>query len=193
MQKLTDNRADQLLLLDGYVESSSSEYGYKLELLDLGFSVSAKTATTADISLSGAQTIDGVSVIAGDIVLVKNQSVASQNGVYTASSSSWTRHSSLNSSSDYSSNFVVYVQSGDSSEQTLWSGAVSSTGFTLGTTNLYFDNAFKQCIKVSSGRGILDKYAGKTEKPYYFRYTTNNTFTYGLNPVFQHFKMNSAK
>ena len=182
VQKLTDNRADQLLLLDGYVESSSSEYGYKLEVLDLGFTVSAKTATTANISLSGAQTIDGVSVIAGDIVLVKNQSVASQNGVYTASSSSWTRHSSLDSSSDYSSNFVVYVQSGDSNEQTLWLGVVSSTGFTLGTTNLYFDNAFKQCIKVSYGRGILNKYAAKTEKPYYFRYTTDNTFYVWAEP-----------
>ncbi len=182
VQKLTDNRADQLLLLDGYVESSSSEYGYKLELLDLGFTVSAKTATTANISLSGAQTIDGISVVAGDIVLVKNQSVASQNGVYTASSSSWSRHSSLDSSSDYSNNYVVYVESGDENEQTLWIGAISSTGFTLGTTSLYFDDAFKQCIKVSSGRGILNKYAAKTEKPYYFRYTIDNTFYVWAEP-----------
>ena len=182
VQKLTDNRADQLLLLDGYVESSTSEYGYKLDLLDLGFSVTAKTATTTNITLTGAQTIDGVTIVAGNIVLVKNQSTASQNGVYLASSGAWSRHSSLDSTSDYSNNFVVYVESGDANEQTLWIGAVSSTGFTLSSTNLYFNDAFKQCIKVSAGRGILDKYAAKTEKPYYFRYTISNTFYVWAEP-----------
>ena len=182
VEKLTDNRTDQLLLLDGYVESTTSEYGYKLDLLDLGFSVTAKTATTANITLTGAQTIDGISVVAGNIVLVKNQSTASQNGVYTVGSGAWSRHSSLNSSSDYTSNYVVYVQSGDDNEQTLWLGAVSATNFTLGSTNLYFDNAFKQCVKVSSGRGILDKYAAITEKSYYFRYAVNNTFYVWAEP-----------
>jgi len=129
VEKLTDNRADQLLLLDGYVESTTSEYGYKLDLLDLAFSVTAKTATTSNITLTGAQTIDGISVVAGNIVLVKNQSTASQNGVYTVASGAWSRHSSLNSSSDYTSNYVVYVESGDDNEQTLWLGAVSATNF----------------------------------------------------------------
>lgn len=182
VQKLTDNRADQLLLLDGYVENTSSEYGYKLSLLDLDFSVIAKATTTTNITLSGAQTIDGVAVVAGDIVLVKNQSTASQNGVYTVASSSWTRHSSLNSSSDYSSNFIVYVQSGNLYQQTLWIGVVSETSFTLGSSNLYFDDVFKQCVKVSSGIGILDKYAAKTEKSYYFRYSVNNTFYVWAEP-----------
>ena len=182
VEKLTDNRADQLLLLNGFVESPSSEYGYKLDLLNLSFSVTAKTATTSNITLSGAQTIDGVSVVSGDIVLVKNQSTASNNGVYTVASSTWARHSSLDSSSDYTNNFVVYVSSGNTNEQTLLIGSVSSTSFTLGATNLYFDNAFKQCIKVSSGRGILDKYAAKTEKSYYFRYTVNNTFYVWAEP-----------
>lgn len=176
VQKLTDNRADQILLLNGYVDSATSEYGHKLDLLNLGFSVTAKVATTSNISLSGAQTIDGVSVVAGDIVLVKNQSTASQNGLYSASSSSWSRHSSLDSSSDYNNNFIVYVENGSSNEQTLWIGVVPSSNFSLGSSNLYFDDAFKQCVKITSGRGIVYKYAAKTEKPYYFRYTISNTF-----------------
>ena len=167
VQKLTDNRADQLLLLEGYVENPTSEYGYKLDLLNLDFTVTAKVTTTANISLSGAQTIDGVSVVAGNVVLVKNQSTASQNGVYIASSGSWSRHSSLDSSSDYNQNFVVYVESGTSNEKTLWIGAVTSTSFALGSTSLYFDDAFKQCIKVTSGRGIIYKYAAKSEKSYF--------------------------
>lgn len=174
--KLADSRADQILLLDGYNSSSTSEYGQKLKLLNLDFSISCLAATTTNISLSGAQTIDGVSVVAGDLVLVKNQSTASQNGVYTVALGSWTRHSSLNSSSDYNDNFLVYVSSGTTNQKTLWLGAVSSVNFSLGSSNLYFIDAFKQCIKVNSGNGIIDKYAAKTEKAHYFRQTVNNTF-----------------
>ena len=50
-----------------------------------------RAATTANITLSGVQTIDGVSVIAADRVLVKNQTTASANGIYVAASGSWTR------------------------------------------------------------------------------------------------------
>ena len=41
-----------------------------------------QAATTANITLSGTQTIDGVAVVAGNYVLVKNQTTSSQNGVY---------------------------------------------------------------------------------------------------------------
>ena len=180
--KLENSRTDQLLLLNGYNSDPNSEYGVKLQDLNFAYTVTAKVATTANITLSGAQTIDGVSVVSGDIVLVKNQSTAANNGVYTASASSWARHSSLNSSSDYSANFIVYVSSGLSNEKTLWLGAVSSTNFTLGTSNLYFEDAFKQCVKVSTGRGIVSKFSAKTEKTYYFRYTNPNTYFVWAEP-----------
>jgi phage-related tail fiber protein len=50
-----------------------------------------RAATTANITLSGAQTIDGVSIVAGDRVLVKNQTTQSQNGIYLCASGAWTR------------------------------------------------------------------------------------------------------
>ena len=43
---------------------------------------SCRVATTANITLSGTQTIDGVSVAADQRVLVKAQSTASENGIY---------------------------------------------------------------------------------------------------------------
>ena len=110
--KLVDSRADQILLLDAYNASVNSEYGVKLQDLNLQFDVTAKLATTTNITLSGEQTIDGVSAVTGDIILVKNQSTSANNGVYVVSSSTWTRHTSLNSSNDYSENFVCYVSSG---------------------------------------------------------------------------------
>lgn len=50
-------------------------------------------ATLTSITLSGLQDIDGHTVVAGDRVLVKNQGTASQNGIYLASASTWTRAS----------------------------------------------------------------------------------------------------
>jgi hypothetical protein len=56
----------------------------------------ARAATTANITLSGAQTIDGVSVVAGNRVLVKNQTLPEENGIYVASASAWSRSADMN-------------------------------------------------------------------------------------------------
>jgi len=54
----------------------------------LDMKASVRVATTADITLSGTQTIDGVAVIAGDRVLVKNQNTATENGIYVVAAGS---------------------------------------------------------------------------------------------------------
>jgi hypothetical protein len=50
---------------------------------------SVKVATTADITLSGTQTIDGVALSVDDLVLVKNQVTTADNGVYAVKSGAW--------------------------------------------------------------------------------------------------------
>lgn len=50
-----------------------------------------RAATTANITLSGTQTIDSVVLIEGDRVLVKNQTISANNGIYDVSSGAWTR------------------------------------------------------------------------------------------------------
>lgn len=51
-----------------------------------------RAATTTNITLSGNQTVDGITLANGDRVLVKNQTTASQNGIYSVNSSgSWSR------------------------------------------------------------------------------------------------------
>ena len=56
-----------------------------------------RVASTANLTLSGTQTIDGVSVIAGDRVLVKDQSSASANGIYVVDASTWSRATDMDS------------------------------------------------------------------------------------------------
>jgi hypothetical protein len=58
----------------------------------MGAVLSVDIATTANITLSGTQTIDGdASLVIGQIVLVKNQTTASQNGFYVYSAGAWPR------------------------------------------------------------------------------------------------------
>jgi phage-related tail fiber protein len=53
---------------------------------------SVKAASTANIaSLSGTMTIDGVALVAGDRVLVKDQTTALANGVYIVAAGAWAR------------------------------------------------------------------------------------------------------
>jgi hypothetical protein len=73
---------------------------------------SVRAATTANITLSGTQTIDGVAVIAGDRVLVKNQTTASNNGIYVVGSGSWVRAADANSAEELSPGTFVFVEEG---------------------------------------------------------------------------------
>lgn len=56
--------------------------------------------TNAPITLSGEQTINGVAVTEGDRVLVKDQSDATENGIYDVSTGSWTRSSDFDGNRD---------------------------------------------------------------------------------------------
>lgn len=67
----------------------------------------AKAATTTNITLSGAQTIDGISIVAGDRVLVKDQTLANQNGIYTASAAAWARSGDADSIDDLASALIA--------------------------------------------------------------------------------------
>jgi hypothetical protein len=75
-----------------------------------------RVATTANITLSGLPTIDGITVKQGDRVLVKNQITTSENGIYVVFSSaaatdSWLRANDLPTGSN-AADMVVFVNEG---------------------------------------------------------------------------------
>lgn len=59
-----------------------------------------KAATTANITLSGTQTVDGVALGVDDDCLVKNQTTQSQNGIYKVKSGAWVRRSDCDATSE---------------------------------------------------------------------------------------------
>jgi hypothetical protein len=73
---------------------------------------SVRVATTANISLSGTQTIDGAAISAGQRVLVKNQSTAADNGIYLCAVGAWSRAADADSSADLSPGTFVFVELG---------------------------------------------------------------------------------
>ena len=102
--------------------------------LDVKASVIA--ATTGNITLSALQAIDGISVAAGDRVLVKNQSTASQNGIYLAATGAWTRTTDADTWNELVSAFT-FVEQGTTQGDTGWVCTVDAGG-TLGTTAVTF-------------------------------------------------------
>lgn len=70
-----------------------------------------RVATTANITLSGTQTIDGVAISAGQRVLVKSQSSAAENGIYVCAAGAWSRSTDMDAGAEFPS-AAVFVSEG---------------------------------------------------------------------------------
>jgi len=111
-----------------------------------------KVATTANITLSGTQTIDGVSVSADERVLVKDQSTATENGLYLCKASSWTRTDDLAAGSDASSVFV-FVDQGTVNSENGFVCTSSKGSAVTGTNNLSFTQ-FSGAGQITASDGL---------------------------------------
>jgi len=92
----------------------------------LGPKAACQVGTTANISLTGLQTIDGYTTVAGDRVLVKNQTTTSQNGIYIASASAWSRSTDLDVWSEVPGAYTVVLNGGQA--ETGWVSTAATTG-----------------------------------------------------------------
>ena len=92
-------------------------------------------ATTANITLSGEQTIDG-ELTSSSRVLVKNQTAPEDNGIYVSAAGAWSRASDMNTWAEVPA-AAVFVQSGTVGADLGWV-CTSQPGGTLGTTAITF-------------------------------------------------------
>lgn len=116
---------------------------------DKGMKAPVRVATTAAITLSGLQAIDGVTVVEGDRVLVKNQGTTSTNGIYDASSGAWTRSLDANGNQDIVKGTTFYVTDGSANGGTYWY-IVAVNPITVDTTAITFSRALSSGISTLS-------------------------------------------
>lgn len=99
-----------------------------------------RVATTTNITLSGEQTVNGVAVVTGDRVLVKNQTTQSENGIYVADTGPWRRAKDFSSNRDVVRGTLVFVTDGTINGATRW-WVSASNPITIGTTSITFTNS----------------------------------------------------
>lgn len=114
----------------GYVDSLAANLGKRQRV---------RAATTANITISTAlnntDTLDGVALVTGDLVLVKNQTAPAENGIYVVGVSP-ARFAEFDSYDEHPGSLIV-VEEGTSNADTLWL-CTSNVGGTLNTTAIAF-------------------------------------------------------
>ncbi len=117
--------------------SPSTDRRYGLNA-DAAIKVPVLCATTANITLSGEQTIDGV-LTSGSDVLVKNQSDQTTNGIYTSSTGTWTRRIDFDDNWDVVEGTQVFVvPGGGTNGGTYWYVTTTDNPIQIGTSNITF-------------------------------------------------------
>jgi hypothetical protein len=144
---LADPTAAQEAATKNYVDTRIDSVSQGLDV-----KASVRAATTANITLSGTQTIDGVALSAGDRVLVKNQSTASANGIYVVAVGAWSRSTDADANADVTSGMFTFVEEGTTNANSGWV-LITDGAITLGTTALSFEQ-FSGAGQITAGNGL---------------------------------------
>lgn len=113
---------------------------------------SVKASTIANIaSLSGTMTIDGIALVAGDRVLVKDQTTAAQNGIYVVSATAWARSDDMSIWAEFP-NAYVFVEQGTTNADNGFL-CTSDQGGTLGSTAVTWVQ-FSGAGQIVAGAGL---------------------------------------
>lgn len=101
-----------------------------------------RVATTSNIDLTtgGLLNIDGVVVSAGDRVLVKDQTTASENGLYEAAVGAWARTTDADSDAEVSQGLSILINEGTNNARKIYV-LTTADPITVDTTDLTFAQA----------------------------------------------------
>lgn len=120
---------------------------------------SVRAATTANITLSATQTVDGVALAVGDRVLVKDQGTASANGIYVVASGAWARSDDADSNAEVTGGMATTVTEGTTNGDKAFI-LTTNDPITLNTTALAFSQLGGGQAPYAAGNGLT--LAGQT-------------------------------
>ena len=139
-------------LLDPTTAQDAATKGYVDNIAQgLDAKESVRAASNVNVTLSGPQTVDGIALVAGDRVLVKSQTTASQNGIYVVQSGAWTRATDADTWIELVSAFT-FAESGTINADTGWVCTVDPGG-TLETTAVTWTQ-FSGAGQIVAGAGL---------------------------------------
>lgn len=145
MQEIRDSASLYNLITAGTVRirvggvnlSQAASKRFFVEPLDSISRTPVIAAADTNTSISGTTTIDGISVVAGNRVLLTGQTDNTENGIWIVQSGSWVRPYDFNTG-DSCSGLSVVVQRGTANGDAIWVCSSDPGVDTIGTSNLFF-------------------------------------------------------
>lgn len=128
----------------GYVDAARSGLDVK---------ASVRAATNGNITLTDLQTVDGVVLVAGNRVLVRAQSDASENGIYdVVDDGPWVRSSDADQDFEVTAGMFTFVEEGDTHADSGWV-LTTNDPIVVGSTALVFAQ-FSGAGQITAGTGM---------------------------------------
>ena len=142
------------IINETYIDNSLARKSY-VDSVAQGLDIkdAVKVTTTTNITLNGTQTIDGISVLVDDRVLVKNQSNASENGIYLVKSGAWVRANDLNTGLTVSSGIFTFIEQGITYGSSGW--VLTTNSGTVGTDDLTFSQFSGAGSSITASAGLI--------------------------------------
>jgi hypothetical protein len=97
---------------------------------------SVRVVSTTNITLNGFITVDGVTLVNQDRILVNGQTTATENGIYLVTTGAWSRTSDANANAEFTPGQVLFVTEGTTNGNSLW--YLTTDNVTLGSTNISY-------------------------------------------------------
>lgn len=120
--------------------------------LQLKESVRAASTANIDLATGGLLTIDSVTLVAGDRVLVKDQTAGAENGIYVVAAGAWARAADLDEPSELTSGIFTFVEEGTVAGDSGWV-VTTNNPIVLGTNPVTWTQ-FSGAGQIAAGAGL---------------------------------------